>query len=440
MPNNRSPYLLFSSILLLAGSTGCDPTSELFTTSGDSTGGTAGTAGSGGATTTGMSGGTGGGGSGGGTGGGTPVTWPQPCADVYDQATLPSFELTFAPDELNGLQSDCAAGIQQYRPAQLTFGAETVEVMVRLKGNWSWDCGKMQFVVSFNEVDPDARFHGLRKLVLDAPWYDRTLMHERLAFPFFAQLGLPYSCVNNAQVTLNGEYYGLFANVERLDHEYLERNFEEPAGNLYQGGVELKTNEDIGDTSDLDALNAAGSVAELSLLMDLDEAVREWAAEAMLPAMDNFWAGVEINYYLYSHPSRGFLYLPYDLDISFGDSAYPDGALIWPDAVQSDPITYEHPGWLKEERMKMVLSDPMWCDRFVEELKVARAAYSPAALSAQIDLWDAQIAQALANDPRKQFSVADHNAALASMKVFFEARAAFVDEWLAAGNHCPAIF
>ena len=204
--------------------------------------------------------------------------------------------------------------------------------------------------------------------------------------------------------------------------------------------MELKTNEDIGDTSDLQALQAAATVEEIAAVMDLDEAVAEWATEAMLPAMDNYWAGVEINYYLYSHPSRGFLYLPYDLDITFGDSAYPDGGLLWPDAVYSDPITYEHPGWQKEDLMMKVLSDPAWCDRFVEELALARAAYSPQALSARVDMYAAQIAQALAEDPRKQFSTGEHDAALAAMKAFFGARAAFVDEWLAAGGHCPAVW
>jgi len=375
-----------------------------------------------------------------GGGGGAPVTWPKACPDIYDENILPTFELTFTPEELNNLKNDCNANVQQYRPATLKYEGETVDVMVRLKGNWSWDCNKMQFVVSFNEIDPKGRFHGVRKLVFDAPWYDRTVLHERVAMPFFAQRGLPHSCVNNARVTLNGEYYGLFANVERLDKEYLQRNFEEADGNLYQAGAELKTNEDINDTSDLQALDATTTVAELAAVMDLNQAVSEWAAEAMLPAMDNYWAGVEINYYIYHHPSRGFLYLPYDMDIVFGDSAYPDGGLIWPDSVTADPITYEHPGWQKEDRVKMVLSDPMWCEKFVEELKLARAAFSPSDMSAKVDAWNAQIKQALAEDMRKPYSIADHDAAVASLKAFFTERAKFVDQWLAQGNHCPGMF
>jgi hypothetical protein len=156
--------------------------------------------------------------------------------------------------------------------------------------------------------------------------------------------------------------------------------------------------------------------------------------------MDNYWAGVEINYYIYHHPTRGFLYLPYDLDISFGDSAKQNGELIWPDAAFSDPITYEHYQWKKEDLMKKVLSDAKWCDRFVEELVLARAAYSPEGLAAQVDLWNAQISQAVADDPNKTFTTAQHQDAVNQLKAFFATRAAFVDQWLASGSHCPAAF
>jgi hypothetical protein len=366
------------------------------------------------------------------------ATWPKACEDLYAQDIVPTFELTITPQQLQGIQSDCEAGIQSYRPVELTYEGETVSAMARLKGNWTWSCDKYQFVISFNEQDSDGRFHGLRKLVLDAPWYDHTLLHERLAYPVFESLGLPYSCANNARLVINGEYYGLYANLERIDREYLERHFEDPEGNLYQGGAELVTNEDTPDYTNLDALYAAASVEEIAALVDLHQAVAEWAAEAMLPAMDNYWAGVEINYYLYDHPSRGFVYLPYDLDISFGDSAYGDGSLLWPGSAWADPITHEHSGWGKEALFQIVLADPMWCGRFVDALTAARMAYSPEEMSARIDEWDAQIAEALADDPNRPFSSADHDTAIASLHAFLLERAAFIDAWLAEGGHCPA--
>lgn len=365
-------------------------------------------------------------------------TWPGSCSELYDPDELQTFELTFSEGEWRGVQSDCQGGVQNYRPMELTWNGETVAAEARLKGNWSWSCTKPQFVISFNETDPDGRFHGLRKLMLDAPWYDRTILHERLAFPLFEKRGLPYSCANSARVLVNGEYLGLYTNIERIDHEYLERHFDDPDGNLYQGGAELKTNEDVGDISDLVFLQSAGTVEEIEALVDLDQAIAEWATEAMVPAMDNYWAGVEINYYLYDHPTRGFVYLPYDLDLSFGDSAYSDGSLVWPDTLTSDPITYEHNGWRKEQLFMTVLADRAWCDRYVEEMALARAAYDPDEIADQLTAWDAQIADAVAEDPNKPFSTRDHEDAVADLRRFLSDRAEFVDEWLGEGGHCPA--
>jgi spore coat protein CotH len=364
--------------------------------------------------------------------------YPKACDGIYDQDKLQTLQLDFTDSDWSGIQRACGSYSQAYFPVQFTYEGESFDAMARLRGNWSWSCDKLQFVVSFNEEDPDARFRGLRKVVLDAPWYDHTLMHERLAFTLFEARGLPYSCVNNARVEINGEYYGLYSNVERLDREYLERHFDEPDGNLYQAGTELKTNEEEGDISRQQALAAADTVEEIAALVELDQAVAEWAMEAMVPAMDNYWAGVEINYYLYDHPGRGFLYLPYDLDISFGDAAYADGTLIWPSTVSADPISYEHPGWRKEAIVQRVLADPYWCGRFVEELRAARAVYSPEDLAAQVDVWDAQIRPSLVEDGHKTFSDARHDLAISALKVFFADRAAFVDAWLAEGGRCPS--
>jgi hypothetical protein len=55
------------------------------------------------------------------------------------------------------------------------------------------------------------------------------------------QRGVQYSCVNHARLDVNGEYYGMYANVERVDREYPERHFDDPDGNLWKEGRELTT-------------------------------------------------------------------------------------------------------------------------------------------------------------------------------------------------------
>lgn len=434
--------------LLASGLLACTPDDNTGLTSSSSAGGRIGQGGSavaGGGTSGAAGGGTGGSASSGSPGsGGAPITtYPKACSDIYDPNIVPIFELTIAPEQLALLESDCEARIKEYRPALFKYGSETAEVMVRVKGNWSWRCEKKQFLISFNETNPDGRFHGLRKIVLDAPWYDPSLLAERLGFSFMRRAGLPWSCVNNAKLLLNGAYYGAYSNVERVDKEYLQRHFPgaEADGNLYDGGVELRTNETLNDVSRRDALMASTSIAAVDALAELEQAVKVWAASAALPDPDSYWAGVEINYFLYDHPTRGFLWFPYDMDLMMrqGEANQQTSTVelgVLPEFVRANPFTYQNPTWDREPIYQLALSDQQWCTRFVDALRSARTAYDVTLMSQELDTWAAQIADAVAQDPRKPFSNQDHTLSIATLKDFMRQRVAFLDEWLPTAA-CP---
>ncbi len=386
----------------------------------------------------------------GGRGATQPTDYPKPCADLYDPQRLVEFRLEIDPAELTAMEAECDLGPNDggkvYHPATFSYEGETAQVMVRLKGNWSWRCEKKQFLISFNELDPEGRFHGLRKIVLDAPWYDPSVLGERLAFAFLEHAQTQYSCVNNARLYLNGQYYGLYANVERIDKEYLQRHFSgaEADGNLYDGGVELRTNEALGDVSRRDALFAAAEARDLPSiedLTDLEQAIQIWAHTAVLPDPDSYWAGVEINYFLYDHPTRGFTWLPYDMDFAMRvgvmDAERTEVDVgIQPEIVEADPFFYQNPDWGRERLFEVVLSDETWCARFLAELAAARAAYDVRFLSTELERYAVQVGQAVAEDPNKTFSDQDHRDTIAARHEFMVARAAFLDDWLARAT-CP---
>lgn len=372
------------------------------------------------------------------------IGWAKGCSDIYADDLMPEFELEFAPDELEGLEQDCRSNTKQYRPVIFKYGSESVPAMARLKGNWSWRCDKKQFVVSFNETDAKARFHGVRKIVLDAAWYDPTLLGERLGMSFLHRYGVPSSCVNNARLTINGQYYGAYASAERLDKEYLQRHFpgDDADGNLYDGGQELRTNEDMGDVSRRDELFASvDSLSKLEELADLDEAVKVWAGLSMLPDVDSYWAGVEINYFLYDHPQRGFTWLPYDMDMTAPTGEFDSGSSsvavgLVDRYVEADPFTYENPDWSKEPLFRTVLSNEAWCERFVQYLEGALKAYDVELMQRDLDRWSGQIAAAVEADPNRPFSLENHAQALETMKEFLQARRQFVSQWLKTAS-CP---
>ncbi len=190
------------------------------------------------------------------------------CAAVYDADQLPVFDVEISATEWSGLQADYRSGRKEYHPIVLHHDGEAIDAAIRLKGNpnFSWFGDKLQFVVSFNETDPGGRWQGQRKLAFDASWYEPTLLRDRVSWSVMRQREhLPAACANNAVLTVNGEPYGLYANIEYFDREYLERFFGDDAatGTLWKYGEEAKSNAENADRDRLADFWSARSVADL---------------------------------------------------------------------------------------------------------------------------------------------------------------------------------
>jgi len=364
-----------------------------------------------------------------------PKPKPEACPGLFADMALPTFELELAPAEWAALQKEHTEvearmreglELEPYHPV-LVFRHADREVrdgaMIRLRGNPLWwpSQNKMQLQISFNELDSKGRFRGLRKIVLDSGHYNRTYLRDRLAMSVLRDLGLPAPCVNHARLVVNGQFYGLFTHIEKVDREFLERNFADPDGNLYKKGLELKTNEEEQpDTSRADAFWDTTDVAALEKLGDLDEWVRVWAVEALLPDADGYWAG-GWNFYLYDDPERGFVYVPWDFDLGFDNLP-----------ADTDPLTWHKANdrFNGRPHVEAVLADPKWRKRFIEHVAWARRAYEPSVLQARIDAWAAQIEQQAQADVLAPWSFEEHRRGVRRLRQYVEERARFIDGWL----------
>lgn len=365
------------------------------------------------------------------------------CHGIYAQDRLPIFELTIAPEVWDALHEEWLNGIENeqledeglienYNPnhplAEFRFGDIVItNAMIRLRGNpMYWlPQNKLQLQISFNEVDPEGRFMGLRKLLFDAASANQSFLRDRLALSFMRELGLPAPCANNARLVINGEYYGLFTNVEKIDKGFLKRVYgsDRNDGDLWKrANWELRTNETTSNDTRLRMLRDASTVAELDAILDVKQALQVWAAEAVIPDSDGTWAG-GLNFYLYDDPLTGkFLILPWDLDNTFTRLSH-----------DVDPVT-----WHKTERYHgrpwydLALTDPAYFDDYIAE--VARAldeGYVVSRLHSRIDEWTEQIQDAAFSDPNKPFSNRVYLEHVEALRQYITNRARFVDQWLA---------
>lgn len=353
------------------------------------------------------------------------------CAAVYDRDTLQAFSIDITPEDWAALEADYASGAKNYHPVVFRWRDEVVpDAMIRLKGNpgFSWFIDKMQFVIAFNEVNPDGRFQGLRKLALDASWYEPTLVRDRVAWQVIRTAGrpdLPFACANSATLDVNGAYYGLYTNIEYLDHEWLERSFGDDGatGTLWKYGTDPVANADASDGSALAALASTTDPAVLATLGDPAQWLHAWAAEAVLGDDDGYWC-CNHNYYLYEHPVDGIRFVDWDLDDAFDVQRY-----------NADPVT-GYPegsalGLFAQPHVLALANDPVWGPAYVDAVAELNAAMDPAATVADIDAWTAQVADALEADPERSIGWEEHLAAVERMRAWVYARHAFVDSWVA---------
>lgn len=261
-------------------------------------------------------------------------------APVFDDTIVHEIEIEVDSSLISELRLDNDERI----PATFVFDGIVLEdVGIRLKGHngsgREMD-GKAQFSVKFDEFRPEQRLYGLKKLIINNDVSFPSFISRRLGYEIWRRAGVPTPRTAYAHVTFNGEYFGLYVIEEAAGKRFLRRHFADPSGNLYEGegeditdieGVDLDTNEDENDRSDLIALSQALSAPPEELLdavgaqVDLDQFYTYWAVERLVyhwdaygTVRDDNGCCAPNNYYAYRDPSQGrFVFLPRGADVLF---------------------------------------------------------------------------------------------------------------------------
>jgi hypothetical protein len=366
--------------------------------------------------------------------------------ELYDPTRIVEVELELEPDAWDGLRTetrsvidvlggDCLATPFEspfaYREATATIDGVRLEpIAVRKKG----------FLGSLSETKPslklklDAYAAGQRhlsvdKLTLNNARQDPALLRQCLAYDRFRAAGLIAARCNFAHVVVNGEDLGIYANVEAADGDFLERRYDDPSGDLYEGTLsdfrdgflgtfDPKTNEETADPARLeavvDALAAPDDelLAALEATLDLDEFLGFWAMEVLVGHWDGY-AGNTNNFYVYADPSDDRLrFLPWGVDGTF--QARGDGlASVMATGALARRL-YLHP----EGRA-----------RYVARLEgLLATAWDEAAIGAELDRMAALIAPVA--DPDGALGLAD---AIDAVRGFVDGQRPAIEAELAGG-------
>jgi len=272
---------------------------------------------------------------------------------VFDDHEVPRVDITIVPILLQQILDNPESN-EEY-PATFIFTHSMVtdtieEVGFRLRGNTSRSADKKSFKISFNSYVSGKKYRGLEKMNLNGEHNDPSIMRSKLCWDTYQQADIPVSRSNHVAFYINGEYHGLYINIEHIDEEFIQKRFSDDGGNLYKclwpadlhyrgadpqlyaepedwgrQAYELKTNLDEYDYSGIahfiDVLNNYEGdefVCELERIFDVDNYLKVIAMDVLV----SNWDGPIVNknnFYLYHNPkTERITYIPYDLDNTLG--------------------------------------------------------------------------------------------------------------------------
>jgi hypothetical protein len=315
-------------------------------------------------------------------------------APIFDPKVLHEARLDLDPLAWQALRDNYLDN--QYYAANLTVdGASVLQVGIRSRGEGSRNEEKPGLKVEFDKYVPGQEYYGYKSLVIDNLTTDTSMLRERLSFLVFEAMGIAAPHNAFARLSVNGEYWGLFALVEPVSKPFLEARLGEKSGTLFDyewifpydfswlgsdpsaylpAPFQPETNEDKPEVADglvafIEAINYtrdADFVPALGSWLDVDRFLTHVAVENAIAEGDGVVGKQGLNnFYLYEYGAKNrFVFIPWDKDSTFRDGSWPlyfnlDQNMLtrrltadpakrqfYADAVLRAVTTYVNPRWL----------------------------------------------------------------------------------------------
>jgi spore coat protein H len=349
-----------------------------------------------------------------------------PYTKLYDDNLLSSIYITLPADSLEELYNNLENELEYHASFVFDDGSssDTLEnIGFRLRGNTSLGSAKKSFKVSFNTYEPGRKYEGVEKLNLIGMHNDPTMVREHLYFETYNALGLPEHRSNFVRLYINGDYYGLYTNMEHIDEVFVGNRFGNDQGNLFKctwgadlqwrgdnpdeyinHGYELHINDDTDNIGDLihfiDVLNNtpdAEFMCAIEEVFNVQGFLQTYALDISTGHWDNY-GGNQNNYYLYQNLSSGkFEFLSFDADNSFG--------VDWLGFDWTEKDVYDWPtGWYTLPLISRLLSFDTYRAQFSYYLTdMIQHALDPALVESQVLAWRTLIAEAALEDEYRTY-------------------------------------
>jgi hypothetical protein len=358
--------------------------------------------------------------------------------DLYDESVVREIELTFHQSNWWS-QLEANYGTEIEIPADLTMdGVTYLDVGVRFKGNTSYmrpTTQKKSFNVSMDEFVAGQDLLGYSTLNFNNAFMDPTFMREVL----FSKACRSFTSAakgNFIHLKINNENWGIYANVQQLNKDFLEEWYETDTGDRfkvpsalhnpgnaslnwlgnnpanYQQWYELKTSDPAAYDRIRDLCNVvdntptgAGYLDAVDQLLNLDRALWTLALENCFMDSDGYvHKGSDYALYLDDVHGRWQL-LQRDANEAFGSFSRHS----W----HTNGTVNLHPGYERGNPdvplLNKVLNEPEAWERYLAHYRFIMDEWlTSAKVDPIVDTWDGMIRAEVQLDTKKIYSFQDY--------------------------------
>jgi hypothetical protein len=158
---------------------------------------------------------------------------------LFSTDKVHSIDIVANESDWDGMIGNAAA--EEYIPCSVVIDGEAVKnAAVRPKGNSSLssiamsDSDRYSFKIEFDHYVDGKTYYGLDKLALNNIAQDNTYMKDYASYQMMNAFGAYAPLSSFANITVNGEAWGLYLAVEGIEESFAERNYGSDYGQIYK--------------------------------------------------------------------------------------------------------------------------------------------------------------------------------------------------------------
>ncbi|MEL6867805.1 MAG: CotH kinase family protein, partial [Bacteroidota bacterium] len=322
--------------------------------------------------------------------------------DFYDVMKVREIQISFSQDNWAYLLDSLRIHGDKLLLGTVNLDGQRYEnVGIRYRGSKSFKTGSKRnaFHIKLNYIDKQQNHLGYKTLKMSNSLRDPSMVREVMSYEIARQY-MPAPKANYAKLSVNGEYYGLFVNLEAVDAVFLEKNYGSnqhsffkcsPSNNYknpegckkntyasleYEGSnaacylrnYELKSESGWDDLIQMTRV-LAEEPDNIGQVLNVDRTLWMLAFNNVLVNLSSYSGQNSQNYYLYKDEKGQFNPIIWDLNLSFGSfkNIGKGSDLSLKELQKLDPLLHEDNA--TKPLISVLLKDPFYKKVYLSHIR-----------------------------------------------------------------------